>query len=161
LEIEVWSLPWNIYPILSFCKNHTLAQLEILIDIVVSDHPKDSYRFIVRYILLSVRFNYRISLFTKIKEFMTLLSVSTLFTGSNWIEREVWDLFGIFFLLHPNLRRILTEYGFNSHPLRKDFPFSGFSEVFYDDSQKKIVKKELELAQEYRNFNFTSSWVIN
>jgi NADH:ubiquinone oxidoreductase subunit C len=161
LEIEAWVLPWNIYPILTFCKSNTLSQLDMLIDIVVSDNPKDKYRFILRYLLLSTTFNYRLTLITKSKELMFLLSVNSIFNSSNWLEREIWDLFGIFFLLHPNLRRILTEYGFQSHPLRKDFPFTGFSEVIYDDSQKRIVKKQLELSQEYRNFDFHSSWSIS
>jgi len=161
LEVEAWTLSWNIYPILTFCKNNTLSQLEVLTDIVVSDHPQDKYRFIIRYLLLSVKFNYRLTLISKSKELMPLLSVNSLFNTSNWIEREVWDLFGIFFLLHPNLRRILTEYGFKSHPLRKDFPFTGFFEVIYDDSQKRVIKKKLELSQEYRNFDFNSLWAIN
>lgn len=159
LEIEAWSCPWNIYPVLTFCKKHSLCQANSLIDIVVSDNPKNYHRFIVRYLLLSVRFNFRLSVVTKIKELATLISITSLFGSANWIEREIFDLFGIFFLLHTDLRRILTEYGFQFHPLRKDFPMTGFFEVVYDDSQKRIVQRKVELSQEYRYFDFTTHWI--
>ena len=132
--------------------------MQSLIDIIVSDNPKDKQRFIVRYALLSEKFNYRLYLVTKTKELMPLLSVQYIFNSSNWLEREIWDLFGIFFLLHSDLRRILTDYGFSCHPLRKDFPVTGFSEIVYDDSQKRVIKRSLELAQEYRYFDYNSSW---
>lgn len=130
----------------------------MLIDIVVSDTPKNKFRFTLRYLILSTRFNYRLSLVTKTKELVSLLSTISLYRTANWIEREIWDLYGIFFFLHNDLRRILTEYGFTAHPLRKDFPLTGFFEVIYDDSQKRIVKKSLELSQEYRLFDFNAIW---
>jgi NADH dehydrogenase (ubiquinone) Fe-S protein 3 len=130
----------------------------LLIDIVVSDTPKNKFRFTLRYLILSTRFNYRLSLITKTKELVSLLSTISLYRTANWIEREIWDLYGIFFFLHNDLRRILTEYGFTAHPLRKDFPLTGFFEVIYDDSQKRIVKKSLELSQEYRFFDFNAIW---
>lgn len=130
----------------------------MLIDIVVSDTPKNKFRFTLRYLILSTRFNYRLSLITKTKELVSLLSTISLYRTANWIEREIWDLYGIFFFLHNDLRRILTEYGFTAHPLRKDFPLTGFFEVIYDDSQKRIVKKSLELSQEYRFFDFNAIW---
>lgn len=130
----------------------------MLIDIVVSDTPKNKFRFTLRYLILSTRFNYRLSLVTKTKELVSLLSTISLYRTANWIEREIWDLYGIFFFLHNDLRRILTEYGFTAHPLRKDFPLTGFFEVIYDDSQKRIVKKSLELSQEYRFFDFNAIW---
>jgi len=107
---------------------------------------------------MSVKFNYRLMLLTKTKELVSLLSINSLYRTTNWIEREIWDLYGIFFLLHHDLRRILTDYGFSAHPLRKDFPVTGFFEVIYDDSQKRITQKALELSQEYRYFDFKAIW---
>ena len=158
MELEAWITPWNIYPCLTFLNKQTLYQSNLLIDIQVYDVPKIKQRFYVIYSLLSTQFNYRFSLITKTSTFLPLISVTSIFKTSNWIEREVWDLFGIFFLLHNDLRRILTEYGFNSHPLRKDFPVTGFLEMIYDDSKKQIVSIPLELSQKYRYFNFNSTW---
>jgi NADH dehydrogenase (ubiquinone) Fe-S protein 3 len=161
LEIEVWISPWNIYPTLSFLKTQTLCQFQCLVDIIVYDVLRDKKRFHLIYNLLSTQFNYRLRIVTKTCELLPLLSVSSLFNSSNWMEREIWDLYGIFFLLHKDLRRILTEYGFKNHPLRKDFPLTGFFEVIYDDSQKRIINRPLELSQEYRYFDFNSSWALN
>jgi NADH dehydrogenase (ubiquinone) Fe-S protein 3 len=161
LEIEVWISPWNIYPALSFLKTQTLCQFQCLVDIIVYDVLRDKKRFHLIYNLLSTQFNYRLRIVTKTCELLPLLSVSSLFNSSNWMEREIWDLYGIFFLLHKDLRRILTEYGFKNHPLRKDFPLTGFFEVIYDDSQKRIINRPLELSQEYRYFDFNSSWALN
>jgi NADH dehydrogenase (ubiquinone) Fe-S protein 3 len=158
LEIEAWVSPWNIYPLITFFKNQTLCQFKCLIDIVVYDVLKEIKRFHLIYNLLSIQFNYRLRIITKTCELLPLISITGLFNSSNWMEREIWDLYGIFFFFHKDLRRILTEYGFKSHPLRKDFPLTGFFETSYDDSQKRIVNKSLELSQEYRYFDFNSSW---
>ena len=128
----------------------------MLIDIIVYDIPKNKNRFYVVYYLLSTKFNYRLSLVTKSHEFLPLISIYSLFNTSNWLEREIWDLFGIIFLLHCDLRKILTEYGFKGHPLKKDFPLTGFLEVVYDDTQKQIVNSSLEILQKYRYFKFNS-----
>lgn len=160
LEIEAWVSPWNIYPLLTFFKTQTLCQFKCLIDIVVYDVRKEIKRFHLIYNLLSIQFNYRLRIVTKTCELLPLISITGLFNSSNWMEREIWDLYGIFFFFHKDLRRILTEYGFKSHPLRKDFPLTGFFETSYDDSQKRIINKSLELSQEYRYFDFNSSWII-
>ena len=111
-------------------------------------------RFLVVYSLLSQLFNKRIFICTKINQTLSIISVSSIFFTANWIEREIWDFFGIFFLLHNDLRRILTDYGFDFYPLRKDFPLIGLFEMIYDESQKRIISKNfINLAQEYRFFN--------
>ena len=121
------------------------------------DRPKNKNRFHIIYYLLSTKFNYRFSLVTTSHEFLPLISIYSLFSTSNWLEREIWDLFGIVFLLHRDLRKILTEYGFKGHPLQKNFPLTGFLEVIYDDTQKQIVNLSLEISQKYRYFKFNSS----
>ena len=158
LELEAWITPWNIYPIFTFLKKQSLFQMNTIIDIIVYDIPKNKARFLLVYNSLSTIFNYRLFVITKITNFLPLISVSSLFRGVNWIEREIFDLFGIFFLLHSDLRTILTDYGFKGYPLRKDFPLTGFVDVLYNDSQKQIVKINLELTQKYRKFKFNSSW---
>lgn len=152
LEIKVNSN--NIYPVLYFLQKHTICQFDCLTDIVCYDTPGKSLRFGIIYNLLSVRYNMRIRLVSKFKNIVALLSVSSLFLGAGWMEREVLDMFGVYFFLNSDLRRILTDYGFNGYPLRKDFPLTGYLEVYYDDNQKRISYKLVELAQEYRNFNF-------
>lgn len=152
LEIKVNSN--NIYPVLYFLQKHTICQFDCLTDIICYDTPGKSLRFGIVYNLLSVRYNMRIRLVSKFKNIVALLSVSSLFLGAGWMEREVLDMFGVYFFLNRDLRRILTDYGFNGYPLRKDFPLTGYLEVYYDDNQKRISYKLVELAQEYRNFNF-------
>jgi len=113
----------------------------------------------VDYLLLSYRFNVRARVRTRTSEILPLPTVTTLFKSADWQEREAWDMFGIMFSGHPDLRRILTDYGFEGHPLRKDFPLSGFHEVRYDDTSKQIVYDSLELAQKFRRFQFPSPWL--
>ena len=115
-------------------------------------HPPPSYE------LLSIKFNSRLRVKTSINEVGSVESATKIFNSANWWEREVWDMFGIFFSNHPDLRRILTDYGFEGYPLRKDFPLSGYVEVRYDDTVKRVVCEPLELAQEFRSFNFESPW---
>jgi NADH:ubiquinone oxidoreductase subunit C len=152
LEIKVNSN--NIYPVLYFLQKHTICQFDCLTDIICYDTPGKSLRFGIVYNLLSIRYNTRIRVVSKFKNIVALLSVSSLFLGAGWMEREVLDMFGVYFFLNRDLRRILTDYGFNGYPLRKDFPLTGYLEVYYDDNQKRISYKLVELAQEYRNFNF-------
>lgn len=152
LEIKVNSN--NIYALLYFLQKHTICQFDCLVDLVCYDTPGKPLRFGIIYNLLSVRYNTRIRIVSKFKHIVALLSVSSLFYGASWMEREILDMFGIYFFLNKDLRRILTDYGFTGYPLRKDFPLTGYLEVSYDDNQKRISYQLVELTQEYRNFNF-------
>ena len=152
-DIVIEVIAKNIYLILLFLNKHTLCQFKSLIDIVCYDIPKKHFRFSLIYNLLSVHYNLRLKVVTKINELSTIFSVMGLYKSSNWSEREIFDFFGIFFLGNKDLRRILTDYGFKGFPLRKDFPLSGYIDVYYDDNQKRICYRNLELTQEYRNFS--------
>ena len=151
---------WALLPFLTFLKNHTNTQFKMLIDITAVDYPSRSSRFEVVYQLLSIHYNARIRIKTNVDELTPIESVSSLFPSANWFERETWDMFGICFLNHPDLRRILTDYGFEGHPLRKDFPVSGYVEFRYDDSKKRVISEPVELAQEFRYFDFASPWEL-
>lgn len=159
LEIEVVSK--NCYPILMFLKKHTLCQYKQLVDIICFDTPGKNYRFFIIYNLLTIQYNTRIQVITKLKNTNELLSISGLYKSANWSEREIFDFFGVFFFENMDLRRILTDYGFKGFPLRKDFPLTGYIDVYYDDDQKRVCYKKLKLLQQYRNFNFRSSWQLN
>jgi len=135
-----------------------VTQFKQLIDISTVDYPERGNRFEVIYHLLSIKYSKRISIRTFTDELMPLQSMCALFSSSNWSEREAWDMMGIFFKGHPDLRRILTDYGFSGYPLRKDFPLSGYLEVRYDDSDKHIRYEPIELAQEFRNYDYLSPW---
>lgn len=151
----------KIIPILFFLKNHTNTQFKILSDICVIDYPVRKKRFEIIYNLLSIRFNTRIKIKILITELESIDSITTIYKTSNWLEREAWDMFGIFFFNHPDLRRILTDYGFEGFPLRKDFPLSGFLEVYYNELEKRIVYQSLNLSQQYKSFEFKSPWNKN
>lgn len=129
-----------------------------LLDIWVVDYPNRDYRFEVNYLFLSINSLSRLYVKTWIQEYGFLYSVSTLFASGNWLEREIWDMYGIFFVNHSDLRRILTDYGFVGFPLRKDFPLTGYVELRYDDADKRVVVESLETAQEFRFFNFITPW---
>jgi len=150
----------NILPFFSFLKDHTQTQFKILIDITAVDYPSRKKRFEIVYHLLSIQHNARIRVKTFVDEFTSLDSLVILYSSANWWERETWDMFGVFFSKHPDLRRILTDYGFEGHPLRKDFPLTGFVEVRYDDSEKRVISEPLEMTQEFRFFDFASPWEI-
>jgi NADH:ubiquinone oxidoreductase subunit C len=156
LEIEIDTLSKNLYPLNLFLKKHTLTQFRSMIDVICYDTPSQQHRFGIVYNLLSVNYNLRVRVVSKISESLSLLSLVSLFKSISWSEREIFDLFGIFFILNNDLRRILTDYGFKGFPLRKDFPLTGFIEAYYDDNQKRICYKNIELAQEYRNFKIKS-----
>jgi len=139
-----------------FLKYNFTTQFKSLIDVIGVDYPEKKYRFEVIYTLLSYTYNVRINLSTLIQPSYFVDSLCFLYNSANWLEREVWDLFGIFFINHPDLRRILTDYGFKGHPLRKDFPLSGFQECIYNDFFEKLEYKEVSLTQEYRNYDISS-----
>lgn len=149
-SFELKIVPSQLIASLSFLRWHTLMQFTQLIDIVVSDVPGKKNRFSVCYLLLSHFYNNRVTVITKVNEITPLVSVTALFESANWLEREVWDMFGIFFSGHPDLRRILTDYGFNGHPLRKEFPLTGFKELWYSDHLQNVRYDNVVLAQEYR-----------
>lgn len=159
-ELVCVVLPKHLVPFLTFLKLHTNTQFKVLIDVTAVDYPSRVHRFEVVYQLLSVQYNARIRVKTFIDELTPVQSITPLFASANWFERETWDMFGICFLHHPDLRRILTDYGFEGHPLRKDFPVSGYVEFRYDDSKKRVLSEPVELAQEFRYFDFASPWEL-
>jgi len=142
----------------SFLKNHINTQYKLLMDVTAVDYPSRDRRFEVVYNLCSIRYNSRIRIKICVDEVTPVSSVTHIYSSAGWCEREVWDMFGIFFSNHPDLRRILTDYGFQGHPLRKDFPLSGYVEVRYDDSEKRVISEPVEMTQEFRYFDFRSPW---
>jgi NADH-quinone oxidoreductase subunit C len=158
-ELVLKVSPKKLKNILIFLKNHTQCQYKVLVDICGIDYPEKKKRFEVVYNLLSLTHNSRITVTTSVDEITPLDSVTSVFSSADWLEREVWDMFGIFFINHNDLRRILTDYGFRGHPLRKDFPLTGYVEVRYDDTQKRVVTEKVSLAQDYRVFTFNSNWL--
>lgn len=157
-ELEVFICPEGVIPVLTFLKDHHNAQFVSLADIAGVDVPTRQYRFEIVYNLLSLQFNSRIRVKTYTDELTPIDSAYDVFKAADWYEREIWDMFGVFFANHPDLRRILTDYGFEGHPFRKDFPLSGYVEVRYDDEVKRVVVEPLELAQEFRKFDLASPW---
>jgi NADH dehydrogenase (ubiquinone) Fe-S protein 3 len=144
--------------IIMFLKNYTGAQFKLLTDITAVDYPKHEKRFELVYIILGIHHNMRIIIQTSVDVYTSVQSITSIFPGSNWYERETWDMFGVFFKNHLDLRRILTDYGFDGHPLRKDFPLSGFLEVRYNDTKKRVISEFLPMTQNFRFFNCTSPW---
>lgn len=158
-ELCIYITPTGVIPVFTFLKNHTAAEYTMVSDITAVDFPTKNYRFEVVYNLLSVRHNSRIRVKTYADEATPVPSITSLYDGANWYEREVYDMFGVFFTGHPDLRRIMTDYGFDGHPLRKDFPLTGYTEIRYDEEKKRIVVEPLEMTQAYRNFEGgTSAW---
>jgi len=143
---------------LNILKNHISYQYKLLSCISGVDLLDKSYRFSVCYDFLSLTFNTRLRVKTFIDEITFVPSCVSLYINANWWEREIWDMYGIYFDKHPDLRRILTDYGFEGYPMRKDFPLSGFIELRYDDSKKRIVAETVELTQEFRSFSFETPW---
>ncbi|RKP05379.1 hypothetical protein THASP1DRAFT_19887 [Thamnocephalis sphaerospora] len=157
-ELTLNVAPSAVLPVLEFLRDHTPSQFKQLQDLCGVDYPSRQNRFEVVYNMLSVRYNARIRVKTYCDEVTPVPSTVGLFNGANWFEREAWDMYGIFFEGHPDLRRLLTDYGFEGHPLRKDFPTAGYMEVRYDEEKKRVVSEPIELAQAYRNFNDPSPW---
>jgi NADH-quinone oxidoreductase subunit C len=157
-ELTVHVKPETIIAVLTHLRDDPGCQFYAFIDITAVDWPQREKRFDVVYHLLSPTQNARIRIKIEVGEDETVTSATGVFPGANWFEREVYDLYGIVFTGHPDMRRILTDYGFDGHPLRKDFPLSGFVEVRWDDEQKRVVYSPVQLAQEFRNFDFLSPW---
>ena len=139
-------------------KNNENTKFRQLIDITVVDYPENTQRFKVVYLFLSHEFNQRIILSYLISENEVISSLTPIYPAANWMEREVFDMYGVKFKDHPDLRRILTDYDFEGHPLRKDFPLTGHTEVRYSEDQKKVIKEPVKLEQNYRNFDYESPW---
>jgi len=131
---------------------------KVLVDVTAADYPERAERFEVVYNLLSLSHNQRIRVKVATDENEPVPSMTQLFNSAGWFEREVWDMYGVFFTDHPDLRRMLTDYGFEGHPLRKDFPLTGYVEVRYDDEQKRVVYEPVKLTQDFRSFDFMSPW---
>lgn len=158
LEFSLTIKPKNLILITTFLKNHINYQFVCLSAISGTDLLKSNYRFLVSYELLSLVFSSRVRVKLFTNEYSFVPSIVSVFINANWWEREIWDLFGIFFQKHPDLRRILTDYGFEGHPLRKDFPLFGFYEVRYDNTKKSILYENVSFSQEFRVFNLNSPW---
>ena len=141
-----------------FIKSNKNTKFRQLIDITVVDHPEHTQRFRVVYLFLSHEFNQRIVLSYLINENEVIPSLTSIYPAANWMEREVFDMYGVKFKDHPDLRRILTDYGFEGHPLRKDFPLTGHTEVRYSEDHKKVILEPVKLEQNYRNFDYESPW---
>ncbi|MCM2400019.1 NADH-quinone oxidoreductase subunit C [Rhizobium sp. S153] len=157
-ELNLTATPENIIALLTFLRDDVHCGFVNLIDICGVDYPEREDRFDVVYHLQSPRQNLRIRIKAATGEDKPVPSACSVFPGADWFERETWDMYGVLFTDHPDLRRILTDYGFEGHPLRKDFPTTGFVEVRYDDNAKRVVYEPVELKQEFRNFDFLSPW---
>ena len=157
-EIELRVNPSDIPQVLTLLRGDRQAAFNQLIDLTAVDYPERELRFDVVYLLLSMNNNMRMRLVAAVTSGQPVPTVTHLYMAANWAEREVWDMFGIFFAGHPDLRRLLTDYGFEGHPLRKDFPLTGHVEVRYDDSQRRVVNEPVHLVQEFRDFDFLSPW---
>ena len=148
----------NLIEVIQFLKSNESCKFKQLIDIAGVDYPDSEKRFQLVYLLLSHQNNIRIKVSTQLQLNQIINSITKIFPSANWMEREVFDMYGIKFKNHPDLRRILTDYGFKGHPLRKDFPLTGFNEVRYSEKEKKVIYEPVKLEQNYRNFDFESPW---
>ena len=157
-ELVITTKVNNIYNLLEDLKKKENLNFEMLLDITAVDYPKRAKRFEIVYILLSLKNHLRLRVKTFINESEIVPSISKLYKCARWYEREVWDMYGISFKGNDDLRRLLTDYGFEGHPLRKDFPLTGFVELRYDETKKKVVYSKVKLTQDYRNFDFLSPW---
>ena len=148
----------DLTEVVQFIKSNEKLKFRQLIDIAGVDYPEKEKRFNLIYLFLSHENNSRLKLLVKFETSQTINSITKIFPSANWMEREVFDMYGIKFKNHPDLRRILTDYGFKGHPLRKDFPLTGFNEVRYSEKEKKVIYEPVKLEQNYRNFDFESPW---
>tara|TARA_B100000963_G_scaffold355796_1_gene374708 strand:+ start:1104 stop:1724 length:621 start_codon:yes stop_codon:yes gene_type:complete len=148
----------NLIEIIQFFKSDDKCKFKQLIDIAGVDYPDEEKRFQLIYLLLSHEYNLRVKILISVNENQTINSITKIYPSANWMEREVFDMYGIKFKNHPDLRRILTDYGFKGHPLRKDFPLTGFNEVRYSEKDKKVIYEPVKLEQNFRNFDFESPW---
>ena len=157
-ELRVNARADRIVQVMTYLRDNSGCQFKGLMDVTAVDWPARSPRFDVVYHLLSIRLNQRVRVAVTTDEETPVPSVSEVYSVANWFERETWDMYGIMFSGHPDLRRILTDYGFEGHPLRKDFPLTGHVEVRYDDEQKRVIYEPVTLTQEFRRFDFMSPW---
>ena len=157
-ELLIETYEKDLIDVVQFLKLNEKCKFRQLIDIAGVDYPEDEKRFELVYLFLSHEYNTRIKLLIKFELSQTINSITKIFPSANWMEREVFDMYGIKFKNHPDLRRILTDYGFKGHPLRKDFPLTGFNEVRYSEKDKKVIYEPVKLEQNYRNFDFESPW---
>ena len=148
----------TLITVMTFLKDDSKCLFRTLVDLCGVDYPEEEFRFEVVYNLLSLKRNMRIRVKVRTDAETAVPSLTNLFLSAEWNEREAWDMYGIFFSDHPDLRRLLTDYGFDGHPLRKDFPLTGYVEVRYDDEQKRVVYDSVKLTQEFRTFDFLSPW---
>jgi len=159
-ELEVLIHPEGILPVMAILRDHTNAQFKNLMELTAIDVPKREFRFELVYCLLSMKHNARVMVKTYTDELTPVDSLCAMFKSADWAEREVWDMYGVYFAGHPDLRRILTDYGFEGHPQRKDFPLSGFTECRYDDELRRVVWEPVEIAQEFRKFELDTPWEL-
>jgi NADH-quinone oxidoreductase subunit C len=157
-ELVLLTRGQSLLKVLTVLRDDPQCLFKVLVDVCGVDHPERDQRFEVVYNLLSLRHNNRIRVKVATDEDTPVPSVTELYPSANWYERETWDLYGVFFSDHPDLRRLLTDYGFEGHPLRKDFPLTGHVEVRYDDEQKRVVYEPVKLTQDFRTFDFLSPW---
>ena len=157
-ELLVNTEPNNLHSVLLFLKSNTQCKFKQLIDIVPADYPNEEKRFKIYYLLLSHENNSRIKISINFNIEEKIPSITKIYPSANWMEREAFDMYGFKFRNHPDLRRILTDYGFDGHPLRKDFPLTGFNEVRYSEKDKKVIYEKVKLEQDYRDFDFDSPW---
>lgn len=157
-ELAVTARRGAIIKVLTHLRDATDCAFEQLMDITAVDYPDREERFEVVYILLSLKRNQRIKVKVATDEDTPVASAISVYSAANWYERETWDMYGVFFDGHPDLRRILTDYGFEGHPFRKDFPLTGYVEVRYDEDQKRVVYEPVKLTQDFRSFDFLSPW---
>ncbi len=148
----------DLIEVIQFLKSNEKLKFRQLVDIAGVDYPDEEKRFNLVYLFLSHEKNIRIKLSIKFENNIVINSITKIFPSANWMEREVFDMYGVKFKNHPDLRRILTDYGFKGHPLRKDFPLTGFNEVRYSEKEKKVIYEPVKLEQNYRNFDFESPW---
>ena len=157
-ELMVTTTAPALVKLLTFLRDDQNCQFKQLMDVTAVDRPDREARFDIVYNMLSLKHNQRVRVKLAADASTPVPSVTAVFSSANWFEREVWDLFGVFFSDHPDLRRIMTDYGFEGHPLRKDFPLTGYVEVRYDPDQKRVVYEPVKLPQEFRSFDFMSPW---
>lgn len=157
-ELSLQIEPDDLKKVVQFLRTDSFCLFKMLVDICAVDYPEKEERFEVVYNLLSIEKNLRIRIKTAVSEDRYVPSLSSIYPAAGWFEREIWDLFGVKFSEHVDLRRILTDYGFEGHPLRKDFPLTGYVEVRYDIKSKQVVYETVQLTQNYRNFDFMSPW---
>ena len=157
-ELNISVRPEGIVRALKYLRTDSNCLFEVLVDLCGVDYPDRAERFEVVYNLLSLRHNQRVRIKVAVDEDIAVPSVVGVFPAATWFERECWDMFGIFFSGHPDMRRLLTDYGFDGHPFRKDFPLTGYVEVRYDDEERRVVYEPVKLTQAFRSFDFLSPW---